>query len=265
MDTIFDPLTQAPTEEVLLMHSPLSRVLAQIRFPTQESINSPDFVRPFAEIIQADYPVSRPIQNKGVVIGPQGPIEHRTDTTWRFGDEEGNWIVTLSREFLALETSQYTDRETFLLKLEKLLGVFQRHIGAASIDRIGVRYIYRFDGEDLEHLESLVRPTISGLMTGPMTAQIRLCMSEYEFEVPEHGRLRTRWGLIPAGSTIDPSTIPPMGAPSFVLDLDAFAVESRALDIDNIVEEARDFAERLQTFLLWAVTNEFLSRFQVNT
>lgn len=262
MDLILDPLTQPPTQEVVLADSPLSRVLAQIRFPTLEAVNNPDFVRPFAEIIQADYPVSRPIQNKGVVIGPQGPIEHRTDTTWRFGDEEGTWIVTLSREFLAIETTRYTTRDIFFERLEKLLGIFQRHIGAASIDRIGVRYIYRFEAEELEALEVLVRPEITGLLTGPMAPQTRLCMSEYEFEVPEHGRLRSRWGLIPPGSTIDPSTIPPLGAPSFVLDLDAYAVESRALDIDNIIEETHDFAARLQMFLLWAVTDEFLNRFE---
>jgi len=259
---ILNPLTHDSTHESVFTNSPLSRVIAQIRFPTQEEINNQDFIRPFGEILQASYPIVRPFQNKGVVIGPQGPIETRIDTTWRFSDVEDTWTVTLAREFIALETSAYTNREDFLDRLEKVLGIFQRHIGAASVDRIGIRYVYRFAGEDLDKLSELVRPELTGLLKSPFGDAVRHSMVDHEFELPDqNGRLRTRWGLVPAGTTIDPSAIPPMGAPSWILDLDGYALESRALDVESVVDESRDFCERVHTFLQWSITENFLARF----
>jgi uncharacterized protein (TIGR04255 family) len=262
MDFIKDPLTHPASEELVFQKGPLSRVIAQIRFPAQDSISDQDFVRPFGELLQATYPVVKPVQNKGVVIGPQGPIETRVDTSWRFMTQDESWTVTLSREFIALETQTYEGQEDFLERLESLLGMFQRHIGASSVDRIGVRYVWRLGAEDLEELTTLVRPDLTPIYLTNFSEQIRLSMSEHEFELPDqHGRLRARWGVIPPGGTLDPAAIPPIGAPTWLLDLDGYALESRALDVESVVDEVRDFCERLHVFLLWSVTDAFVAKY----
>lgn len=263
MNQVPNPLTDPPPEEVPLSDAPLVRVIAQIRFPLITSIEKRDFIGPFQEAIRNEYPILRPEQTKGVVLGPKGVVEARSNTIWRFYDTTKDWRVSLAPDFLALETSTYSSRDDFLGRFERVLGSLAEHVNPQVVDRIGVRYIDRVTGDNLGDLSTLVRDEVAGVLGTALSEHAAHSISENIFEFPDGaGRLMARWGLIPAGGTVDPAAVEPLDEPSWLLDVDAFLdTDSRELDVDEVVAVARGFAERIYAFFRWVVKPEFLERY----
>ena len=189
-------------------------------------------------------------------------IDARESIVWRFLDTRGEWCVTLTSDFLALETSRYGSRDDFLARFTRILESLVTHVDPRVIDRLGVRYIDRVTGDDLTDLALLVRPEVCGVLSTGLSTDVRYSISESVFDLPDStGQLKTRWGLIPAGGTADPSTIQEIDEPSWLLDVDAFRVETRDLDVGEVIQETRAFAERIYSVFRWAVTDEFLRRY----
>lgn len=256
------PLSGPPPTEVPLTTPPLVRVIAQVRFPVIASIDKRDFIGAFQEAIRKEYPVLRPEQSRSMVLGVEGVLDTRNTTAWRFHDVESGWRVTLAPNFMALETSRYSSRDDFLKRFHRILLALEAHVNPRMIDRLGVRYIDRITGENLSSLESLVRPEVSGVLSTPLSSFVRHALSEHVFVLPEEeGQVTARWGLVPSHSTVDPAAVEPIGEPSWLLDVDAFHENTRMLDVDATVVQARRFAERIYSIFRWAVTDEFLQRY----
>lgn len=257
-----NPLTGPPPAEVPLTDAPLVRVIAQVRFPLVASVEKRDFIAPFQEAIRADYPVLRSEQSRSVVLGHQGVMDARANTVWRFHDASSVLRVTLAPDFLALETARYTSRDDFLDRLERVLKALVAHVNPKVIDRLGVRYIDRVAGDNLEDLPLLVRPEVCGVLSTALASHARHSIAEAVFVLPDDaGQVMTRWGLVPAHGTVDPAAVDAIDEPSWLLDIDAFQAETRELDVDAAVQQARGFAERIYSVFRWAVTDEFLWRY----
>lgn len=256
------PLTGPPPAEVPLTEAPLVRVIAQVRFPLLASIEKRDFIAPFQEAIRGEYPVLRPEQSRSVVLGQQSVIDARTSNVWRFHDTSSEWRVTLTPEFLALETIRYTSRDDFLDRLRRVLEALVVHVNPKVIDRLGLRYIDRVTGGNLNDLANLVRPEVCGVLSTPLASFARHSISEAVFELPENaGHVMTRWGLVPPRGTVDPAAIDPIGEASWLLDVDAFKAETRELNVESTLLKARELSERIYSVFRWAVTDEFLRRY----
>lgn len=259
------PLAGPPPPEVPLTDPPLVRVIAQVRFPLIASLEKREFIALFQESIREFYPVLRPEEQRSVVMGSQGAMHTRSNTLWRFNETSGAWRVTLAPDFLALETTKYTSREDFMERLRLVLEALKEHVDPKVLDRLGVRYIDRLSGEDVNALPQLVRPEVAGILASSLAASAQRSVSENVFILPGHaGQITARWGLLAPRSTIDPGALDAIDEPSWILDTDAFQsfqTGSRRLDVDSLVEQARGFAERIYSIFRWAVTNEFLRRF----
>lgn len=256
------PLTGPPPDEIPLDAAPLVRVIAQVRFPLIASVEKREFIALFQEAIRGEYPALRPEQNRALVVGPEGVVERSENRIWRFNDPDEAWRVTLAPEFLALETTAYTSREDFLSRLKAVLGALQEHVNPQVIDRLGVRYIDRISGADLVDLPRLVQPQVAGVLAGAMSEHAHQSVSENLFNLPEEsGQLTARWGRLPPNTTIHPGAVEAIDEPSWLLDLDAFLVETRPFDPDSVAQQAKTFSERIYSFFRWAVTEEFLRRY----
>jgi len=256
------PLTGPPPAEVPLPDAPLVRVIAQVRFPLVASVEKRDFIAPFQEAIRAEYPVLRPEQSRSVVLGHQGVMDARANTVWRFHDASSTWRVTLAPDFLALETGRYTSRDDFLDRLKRVLEALVAHVDPKVIDRLGVRYIDRVASDNLVDLPQLVRPEVCGVLSTAMAPHASHSISEALFALPDNsGQVMTRWGLVPANGTVDPAAVDPIDEPSWLLDVDAFRAETRDLDVEAALQQAREFSERIYSVFRWAVTDEFLRRY----
>ena len=263
------PLTGPPPPEVPLTDPPLERVIAQVRFPLIASLEKREFIASFQEAIRKFYPVLRPDEGRSVVLGSQGVVaDARSNTLWRFNEARGAWRVTLAPDFLAIETTKYTNRDDFMERLRLVLEALREHVDPQVLDRVGVRYIDRVSGETLSALPRLVRPEVAGILGSPLSEHAQRAVSESVFILPGNsGHITARWGLLAPRSTIDPGALDAIDEPSWILDTDAFQsfqAGSRRLEVDSVVEQARGFAERIYGIFRWAVTDEFLRRYGGN-
>ena len=258
--TAFDPLVARAPAGVPLKDAPLVRVIAQLRFPEILSVEQRDFVAPFQEAIRATYPVLRQEQTQGIMVGPGGVTPAKPQVAWRFSDADGHWRVSLTPEFLALETTKYTSRGDFFQRLKSLAEALDEHFEPGQLDRLGVRYIDRVTGAAVDDIAKLVRPEVRGI-TGTIAAAHALhAMSESMFEA-DSARVLARWGYLPPGATVDPAAIEPSSEKSWILDLDMFSAAPMPFNVNQVLAEAQRFAERLYTLFRWAVTDEFLRRY----
>jgi uncharacterized protein (TIGR04255 family) len=254
-----DPFGAETPAEVPLARAPLVRVIAQLRYPEILSVEKRDFVAPFQEAIRAEYPILRP--ESKVVIDEGVPA---ATIAWRFFDKSGNWRVSVTPHFLALETTSYTNRADFFARLGRLVAALQTHFNPALVDRLGVRYVNRITGDALAVIDQLFRPEVCGLLATNLGGRTVHTMSESMFEQGD-ARLLARWGLVPPDMTVDPSTIEPIAEKSFLLDLDMSTASSVPFDAGEIVACARRYAERIYMMFRWAVRPAFLERYGAAT
>jgi len=257
-----NPLTAPLPAEVPLPKAPLVRVIGQVRIPPVLSLEKREFIAPFQEAIRSTYPVLRPEQTQGIVLGPQGVAPGPKQIAWRFSDVDGGWRVSVTPEFVAIETTSYTSRDDFLKRLRFVLDAFAEHVEPAIVQRLGVRYVDRVTGEALADISKLVRQEALGIVATPLSEHARHSLTETVFALPESKeQLLARWGKLPAGATVDPNAIEPIDEASWVLDIDMFSNEEHPFVPEEIVNTARRFTERLYTVFRWAVTDDFLRRY----
>jgi uncharacterized protein (TIGR04255 family) len=260
MSATVDPLIAPLPAEVPLKDAPLVRVLAQLRFPEILSVEQRDFVAPFQEAIRSTYPVLRQEQTQGLLLGSGGVAPAKPQLAWRFGDTEGHWRLSLTPDFLALETTKYVSRSDFFDRLKAVAQALDDHIEPAQVDRLGVRYIDRITGAAVDDIAKLVRPEVRGIGGTIAAMHATHALSESMFEV-EDARVLARWGFLPPGATVDPSAIEAATEKCWLLDLDMFSAAPMPFDVERVVEQAQRYAERIYTVFRWAVTDEFLLRY----
>lgn len=260
MSASVDPLVAPLPPEVPLKNAPLVRVIAQLRFPEILSVEQREFVAPFQEAIRETYPVLRQEQTQGILLGLGAITPAKAQTAWRFSDTSGDWRVSLTPDFLALETTKYVSRDDFFGRLKVLAQALDEFFAPAQLDRLGVRYIDRITGDAVADIAKLVRPEVRGITGTIASAHAAHALSESAFELPD-ARVLARWGMLPAGATVDPAALEPAKEKSWVLDLDMFSGAPMLFDVERVVSEAKRYAERIYTIFRWAVTDDFLARY----
>lgn len=257
------PLHGPSPPEVPLPNAPLVSVIAQVRFPTLLTVRNPDRVASLQEAIRDRYPhlERQDIPTIMVVSGgtpnPVGdPVVH-----WRFADDAANfkWRVSLSQDFIALETRAYESRQNFMERLETILQTLEETLAPTHMMRFGMRYIDQVKGEPMARIDTLLRKEVLGVApcAGPDARQVIT-----EFAAPaEPGELLARWGRLPANMTVDPNLLPAISEDSWLIDLDVSRVGQLAFDAKEIVETARSAAERVYAVFRWMVTEEFLKAY----
>lgn len=260
MAALENPLRTAPPREVPLARAPLVRVIAQVRFPLVVAIEQRDFIAPFQESIRGRYPILRQQQIQGVLLGTTGLMPQPPQTAWRFSDDTQCWRISLTPEFLALETVAYASRSDFITRFRGAVSALAAHVNPKLIDRLGVRYVDRVAGDTLKDIAALLNPEVRGILGTPIAVDATHSICESMFLL-DGDRMIARWGSLPPGATVDPAAIEPINEPSWILDLDMFSAAPTPFSVEQTVQDAARFAERIYTMFRWAVTDEFLRRF----
>jgi uncharacterized protein (TIGR04255 family) len=257
---IDSPFGDEPLDEVPLPRAPLVNVVAQVRFPQVTSLTREDGVAPLAEALAKNYPVLRRDKEVAVVFTPDGVLNQPSEGPgiWRLQDKDGNWQVSVSSQFISLDTASYTSRSDFFDRFSTILTVFANTMEPAIADRVGVRYLDRIEGASrLGRLHELVRPEVMGALAIPQgNASLSHSVTESVFNLDDH-QLLGRWGVLPSGAVVD-QLVPPSSEVSWILDLDAFAAGRLDFNAEQLASRARGFSERIYRFFRWAVTKDFL-------
>jgi len=256
-----DPFSGSIPAEIPLARAPLPLVIAQVKFPIVAGFAKLDSVAPFQEALSNQYPILRPEQASAIVVGPKGvQVQAGEGKIWRFFDKSNKWRVSLTTEFVALETRDYENRQDFVARFRGVLGALQRAAKPAVYERLGVRFLNRLRGADVEALPRLVQPELLGISGSRFSARLVHSICETSFAIGDDG-LNARWGLLPPGGTPDPGAIEPINEPTWLLDMDAFSTKPADFSVDALAVQATAFSSRIYSFFRWAITDEFLSRF----
>lgn len=261
------PFADASPVEVPLSRAPLVKVLAQLRFPVNARIDTTEGVAGFQDLLRDIYPVMRQEQQLAFAV-PMGapPIGAQMAATaaylWRLSSLEGDWTVVISRDFLAIETSNYISRDDFLERFEQVLdSMTKAGLSPAVSDRLGMRYIDRIEGEEmLSDLPALVRPEVLGVgdVELPEHSEIIGSASQTDLRIDDV-RIRAGWGLLPPNAVMLPG-IDGVDAKTWVLDVDVYTERVAPFSVQDVVNEAKVAADHAYRFFRWAVTDEFLRR-----
>lgn len=254
---IFNPLFDPPPADLMLGNAPLALVITQVRFAPVAKMDDETYIADFQDRIRKHYPMFSyervafsPVFLQAMNAGEPAPSQ----VFWRMFSVDGTWRVILTRDFLALETTAYSNRADFLERWTAILEAFNTSFRDITGTRFGLRYLNRINGEELTRLDQLVRPealAITSLLGTPDVA-----LSEARYSVPE-GRIHARWGHLPANATHDPS-IMPVSEPTWIMDTD-LSIEQIPLDLSKIGDLAGRFSARGYGFFHWMMTNKFRS------
>jgi uncharacterized protein (TIGR04255 family) len=253
------PLDGPPPAEIPLRNAPLVSVIAQVRFPLHLPVRFPERVAIFQEAIGDRYPR---LERQDIAMFNLVPAQVTTQTMndavvhWRFSDQERRWRITLSPEFIAMETRAYESRHDFLERFEGILQALEDTLAPKLVTRFGIRYVDQITAQPACEIGRMLRSEVLGV-AGSLGASARQLFTE--LLVPaEPGDLLARWGKLAANMTIDPNLIPPIQEDSWLLDLDVSKTQELAFDTKYLVATARSAAERVYAVFRWMVTDDFL-------
>ena len=129
------PLQGPPPAEIALPRAPLVSVVAQVQFQMHLPIRDPQRVAAFQEAIADRYPHLEP-QNVNVMMlsmqAPQQMVQPEFVIGWRFSDLERNWRITLTPEFITLDTRAYQNRADFSERFEEILQALEDTLKAEA-------------------------------------------------------------------------------------------------------------------------------------
>jgi uncharacterized protein (TIGR04255 family) len=256
--TSHNPFKGPPPAEVPLPRAPLVRVIAQIRFPKVLAIGSGPAVAPFQERIRAAYPTLQEDKIQNVQVNLGGQTEVRVEPLWRFMDKSGAWRVSLSSEFLAIETKSYTSRSDFIARFTEVVQALATTLDPKIAIRIGVRYVSRAVAPEYDRLSDLIERPVLGLASyNAFLATQRVLLTEGVFGADE-GECRMRFGFLPANTIHEPEIMDAVDRPAWICDVDTSADVQMTFDAGDIKTLAIALAERCYSVFRALVTDEFL-------
>lgn len=248
-----------------LTNHQLAHVLCQIRFSTVLRINQDDAVIAFQEAIRQTYPRYAKQQAMAMLITPQGVQQQPAPAAQhRFDDSDGIFTVVLTPDFVALETSRYTDIDDFVERIVALASAVQEHYAPAEIERVGLRFIneLRFAGDPREQMREAISPALLGAAgSDELVSAVTGAQQVLEL-TGDDSRMLVRHGLFPQGTTVDPlgqaqTPSPQHAQPFYLMDIDAFVEHNVRYSVDGIEATVREFNDDIRSLFAWGVREEY--------
>lgn len=256
------PLGGPAPDEIPLSRAPLVHVVLQARFSSVLKIDTREGIVAFQENIRADYPLLEQSQVRQfrIDMGVDAPSVQPTDSNlWRFSNANKTWLLSLASDVITLESRRYDGRTDFLARWLQALSQVEECFAPGLAVRLGARYINRMQGESLTELGRWVRPNLLGVAQPELRAHVTEAISQANLQVAE-GALLLRWGIVPAGGSIDPA-VPALDNPSWVLDIDVSSTAQRPFSAPDLTESFRALAGRAYTIFRYAITDAGLDHF----
>ena len=266
MGEVRQPFADEIVEEIPLAESPLERVYGQVRFPLNSRVAKLEAIADFQGALGGGYSKLEQEEEVGIALTPGGgakPISQQS-MVWRLRDAEGLWQLSLAPTFLSLDTARYTSRTDFFTRFATALTALEERLSPGECSRVGVRFVYRLADPGLsDDLPGMVRPEVLGLAAASDVREsgaLSTSMLETLFDLDNDDQLRVRSVLLPCRTGIESLQLPPVEAPSWVLDMDMFRQGSLSFNGADLASLGERFAVRIYRFFRWAVTDELLKR-----
>ncbi|MBU0512467.1 MAG: TIGR04255 family protein [Chloroflexi bacterium] len=243
--------------EMQLSKAPVDEVICQVRFPLIFRINKEE-PSEFQEEIRSEFPKVEieqgylfPFPSPG---GREVSEEVQTKKTYRFRTMDEKTAVSLSSDFYALLTTQYTHWNDFSKHLKKVDDAIKKIYKPAYGTRIGLRFVNRITSNNTglqtsTEILQLINSELTAYFqnecwTDPLEMESRLLLSDGDARL----NLRTRHGKEKEGP------------PFFILDFDYF--EEGELSLSNLVERCDAYHDVIYRAFRWCIPDESLNVFE---
>lgn len=211
------------TDRAELKNPPLARVLAQIRWPDLTTFDLDQVVAHIVKNLGPVYPFKHEETEVEVLVNQSGGAQEQSrGKIVRFFSGDEQWSLAVGLNFIALESTDYTNHNDFVDRLLVGLDAVNECATIPRFSRIGYRYTNRIVGQaDLNLLEEhFVSAVLGGHLVSPVDADLVHSMTESVYRV-DSSYLLMRSARLGNGQSIDP-TLRPVDEPSWILDLDAY-------------------------------------------
>lgn len=250
------------TPRVIYRNNPLIQVICQLRFPTILRIDAETPVD-FQECIRQQLPGYELTNDDGSTPLPQNlsqnlPAEMRelismsSNRRHQFFSKSRTWTVSLTRDFVALETNDYTRWEDFRERLQLVIRTLFEIYEPAYLTRMGLRYKNAIDRRRLGLEDAAWRDLFADFVLG------QLALDETSNLVLEH-QGKTLIGLNEDGDLVRMEygqVIESTGDPSnklFLLDHDFYTNKETEPDELDIISRLNSYNALNRRLFRWAV------------
>jgi uncharacterized protein (TIGR04255 family) len=274
MKTELDLLRLPDVPRIVLHHSPLVLALCQVRFSSMLSVTDPASLAAFQRAIQSKYPVGVPVQEIEVLIGiepnePEIRREQRRSPQYQFTDQDDNWKIVLSQDFLTLETRNYEHFDDFLARLREALDALVQHIQPTVVTRLGLRYINEIRSNSLNNMDwsDVIQRDLLGPVAVPElvenTSQV-VSMQQLLLRYPDDLGINIQHGLIPTGTTVQlrAKEEPPKQA-FYLLDYDVYREfplpRGLLMNTEAICHYVEIYHKMIYRLFRWSVSEDYLT------
>jgi len=253
-------VSEEAARELVLTHSPLVRVLTQVKWPRFADFDLTATAAGLGKLISAAFPLVEQAPEMEITFTPDGAQQQASGVLHKFTSIDNSWAVTLGGTFLAIETSAYTSHEDFIERLRVVTTALASVAEIRVWDRLGYRYTNRLTEEDdLANLNEYFDTAVLGSAALDIPHGLVHSITESVFEA-DGSRLLVRSAFLPPRGTIDP-TIPVSEGKSWYLDLDAFREIRTPFSPESLTETATQLARTAYTYFREVITDEFKRRF----
>jgi uncharacterized protein (TIGR04255 family) len=227
---------------VVFKKNPLKTVVLQVRFPPILSLAQPVNLAPFQEAIRDEYPRAEAPSTQVSVAVADGRVMPPMAQTgpWRFASQDGAWVVSVTPDYVAIETSAYREYKDFAARASQLLDAARDVLRFRDQVRLGLRYVNEIrhpEAATVEDWAKLLDHDLLGIGGKILGRQIVQTVQVMQVQMP-NGVLTIRHGWDAAGE----------GPSPYVIDLDAHDDETRPFDVGAVMSRAAEYRDWIGGF-----------------
>lgn len=223
---------------------------------------------PFQEAIRQTYPRYNRQHGVQILLTPGGVQQQAAeDAQHRFEDTDGVFRVILAPDFIAVETTQYSDIDDFAGRIAALADAVQVHYAPAEIQRVGLRFINELrltSADPKAEMAEAIAPALLGAVGAVELTETVIASQQVLDLAGTDSRMLVRHGYQPTGTTVDPTIgvepdvpRPELHQPFYLLDLDVFADRNVPYSREAVETHVREFNDDIRTLFAWGVREEY--------
>ena len=246
-------------EHVLYDNNPLDNVICQVRFPTILRIDSET---PYAiqERLSGEYihfnesqavPFNIKLGGKPLMPGDDlGEMSPSSSKAYEFATDDEKWKISLTRNFIALSTTEYKRWGEFRERLDVALKAFIEVYKPVIFTRIGLRYIdvivrSKLGLDDVDWTELITQP-ILGILASDVKKSVNDSQSAFLLDLKDNpGVVRVKAGTVKAAQ---------LGEICFMVDSDYF--DASKTKPEDVLPKVDLFHSKAFNLFRWCITDK---------